>query len=69
MGYCSSSLFMLLLLVVLAAVARNAHGHGMLLDPPARSSIWRLFPSVGESYKNYDDNAINCGGAGVYVQA
>ncbi|XP_041377331.1 uncharacterized protein LOC121389749 [Gigantopelta aegis] len=34
-------------------------GHGRLMDPPSRSSMWRL------GYKtppNYNDNALNCGG-------
>ena len=54
-----------LMLTLLAAVTDVADGHGMLLDPPGRSSIWRVFPSVLSVYDNYDDNAINCGGAGV----
>lgn len=34
-------------------------GHGMLLDPPARSSLWRY--GFENAPTNYDDNALNCG--------
>lgn len=42
--------------------AKLADGHGMLLDPPGRSSMWRYFP---DQPTNYNDNGINCGGYGV----
>ncbi|XP_069120053.1 location of vulva defective 1-like isoform X2 [Argopecten irradians] len=33
-------------------------GHGYMLDPPGRSSMWRVgFDTV----PNYDDNGLNCG--------
>lgn len=41
---------------------RLVGGHGMLLDPPGRSSMWRFFP---DQPPNYNDNGINCGGYGV----
>ena len=35
------------------------YGHGRLLEPPSRSSMWR----VGfKTPKNYNDNQLNCGG-------
>lgn len=34
-------------------------GHGMMLNPPSRSSLWRTNPNAE---RNYDDNAIFCGG-------
>lgn len=49
-------------LAVVLLVTRPADGHGMLLDPPGRSSMWRYFPG---SPANYNDNGINCGGFGV----
>ena len=34
-------------------------GHGRLIDPPARNSMWRYnFPNP----PNYNDNELNCGG-------
>lgn len=34
-------------------------GHGILLDPPNRSSLWRYKFDVEP---NYDDNQLFCGG-------
>ena len=34
-------------------------GHGYLIDPPQRSSEWRL---GFQNPSNYDDNGLNCGG-------
>lgn len=39
-------------------------GHGMMWDPPARSTMWRLGFNTPI---NYDDNALNCGGRGVIL--
>ena len=56
-----TSLFVLLSLTVFLP-SNGVNGHGMLLDPPARSSVWRVFPGP---VPNYNDNGINCGGRGV----
>lgn len=50
-----------LLLVVVCAFGGFVEvcGHGMMLDPPNRSSLWRF---DGESPINYDDNQNFCGG-------
>ncbi|KAJ3649521.1 hypothetical protein Zmor_021261 [Zophobas morio] len=37
-------------------------GHGMMLEPPNRSSLWRFDPSATP---NYNDNQNFCGGADV----
>ncbi|XP_044264652.1 uncharacterized protein LOC123011330 [Tribolium madens] len=37
-------------------------GHGMMLQPPNRSSLWRFNPNAPP---NYNDNQNYCGGAGV----
>lgn len=37
----------------------EAAGHGMLVDPPNRSSLWRFDPSFPV---NWDDNQNYCGG-------
>ncbi|KAF5300927.1 hypothetical protein FQR65_LT09090 [Abscondita terminalis] len=41
------------------AVVVSISGHGMMLDPPNRSSLWRYNSSFP---KNYDDNQNFCGG-------
>ncbi|BFZ26067.1 hypothetical protein BsWGS_29106 [Bradybaena similaris] len=44
---------------VLLTVASHVLGHGRLMDPPARNSMWRLgFPNP----VNYNDNELYCGG-------
>lgn len=53
----------LVLAVLLVTERFNvAEAHGMILDPPGRSSMWRFGFNVPE---NYDDNGLNCGGQGV----
>ncbi|KAJ8715291.1 hypothetical protein PYW08_005272 [Mythimna loreyi] len=46
-------------LITLACVVAYAHGHGRLMDPPNRGSIWRFGYN---SPANYDDDGLNCGG-------
>ena len=37
----------------------HVHGHGRLMDPPARNSMWRFgYPNP----VNYNDNELFCGG-------
>jgi hypothetical protein len=47
-------------------IVRNAEGHGKLMNPPSRSSIWRL-PEFAHlnPVPNYSDNELYCGGVGV----
>ncbi|XP_056648507.1 uncharacterized protein LOC130452973 [Diorhabda sublineata] len=54
---------MLLLFVFLASLFCQIRGHGMMLDPPGRSSLWR-FNDLAPI--NYNDNQNFCGG--FYVQ-
>ncbi|KAH3809986.1 integumentary mucin C.1-like [Dreissena polymorpha] len=56
--------FVTLIFTTLVAMATisNVKGHGMLWDPPQRSSAWRFGYDVP---KNYNDNEQFCGGAGV----
>lgn len=42
------------------AFVAEVRGHGMMLDPPNRSSLWRF--DDGESPINYNDNQNFCGG-------
>lgn len=52
-----------LIFVFVGLLVREAVGHGMMLDPPNRSSVWRVNP---RALKDYDDNSNFCGGS--YVQ-
>lgn len=46
-------------LVAVLQVLQHVHGHGRLMDPPARNSMWRFgFPNP----VNYNDNELYCGG-------
>lgn len=51
---------------MLGSARRGAEGHGRLMDPPARNSMWRFgFPNP----VNYNDNELFCGGyAGMYAK-
>ncbi|KAF5280320.1 hypothetical protein FQR65_LT03129 [Abscondita terminalis] len=48
--------------LIFAALFKNIDGHGMMLDPPNRSSLWRFNNSFPI---NYNDNENFCGGFGV----
>lgn len=54
--------FKLIAFSVFALCVSYVLGHGMVLDPPNRSSMWRFFP---EEEANYDDTEMFCGGFGV----
>lgn len=56
----SPLLFVNLFIVVL--LLDRIEGHGMMLDPPSRSSMWRFGFKVPA---NYDDDGLYCGGFGV----
>ena len=60
MASCSQCVMMMMLMTVLLTVTlRCVSGHGRLVEPPSRSSMWRY---GFDTPHNYDDNAINCGG-------
>lgn len=46
----------------LALFIHEIAGHGYMIDPPGRSSLWRFFDTA---LKNYNDNANFCGGFAV----
>ncbi|XP_071454440.1 uncharacterized protein [Hetaerina americana] len=46
-------------LSVLAAILSLAHGHGRMMDPAARGTMWR---KGFQTPVNYNDNQLNCGG-------
>ncbi|XP_018560922.1 uncharacterized protein LOC108903288 [Anoplophora glabripennis] len=49
----------LFLLVGTILCFEQASGHGMMLDPSNRASLWRVYDSLP---KNYQDNQFFCGG-------
>lgn len=49
----------LLFIVCASVVIAETCGHGMMMDPPNRSSLWRFDK---ESPVNYNDNQNFCGG-------
>jgi len=55
---------MLILTVLFSFIAtvQYVNSHGMMLDPPNRSSLWRFDSSAPA---NYEDNQNFCGGFGV----
>lgn len=58
----SCPVWVLMALTIALGGPNQVAGHGRMLDPPGRSSMWRLgFPTP----KNYDDNGLNCGGRSV----
>lgn len=50
---------MLVVISLLSIYLHGVFGHGMMLDPPNRSSLWRFNFSAPI---NYDDDQNYCGG-------
>ena len=60
----SALIIALQILILLICTYRGVvDGHGYMIDPPNRSSVWRLFP--GQAPQNYNDNELFCGGFSV----
>jgi hypothetical protein len=59
-----TSAIALLALIFIATHRDGVEGHGYMIDPPSRSSVWRLFP--GQAPPNYNDNELFCGGFSVH---
>jgi len=53
---------LLALFTIVAATLEGVLGHGYLIYPPQRSSLWRVNT---DAPANYDDNALFCGGFAV----
>ena len=55
--------------IAVVATVYHVSGHGKLMEPPNRSSLWR-FPEFAEYNPpaNYNDNENYCGGAGVSTE-
>lgn len=49
----------LLISVIAFLMPWKSHGHGRLLEPPGRSSLWRF---GFDAPPNYNDNELYCGG-------
>lgn len=52
-------------LMVLVSLLGKANGHGMMIDPPSRSTMHDYGFNVPV---NYDSNGLNCGGFAVRRQ-
>lgn len=50
--------------LVLISLMSSAMGHGRLMDPPSRGSMWRM---GFKTPKNYNDNQLYCGGFTVRI--
>lgn len=55
---------LLAILVCAQTIFQAANGHGIMVDPVARNSLWRI---DGSAPKNYDDTELFCGGIGVSI--
>lgn len=55
---------MLLQITVLVAFVASVLGHGRLISPPGRSTMWRYGYNTP---KNYNDNQLYCGGFNVSI--
>lgn len=51
--------FQIMVFVLICGVINSVTGHGKLIDPPGRSTMWRYNFSTPV---NYDDNQLFCGG-------
>ena len=56
-------LYFLLLCLQCLALIRNTHGHGYLLDPPARSSAWLFDPDFKACCQHFNHYEMSCGGS------
>ena len=59
----SASSIVVLQVLFLLLLGGGVDAHGYMIDPPSRSSVWRLFP--GQAPPNYNDNELFCGGFSV----
>lgn len=53
---------MFVYVLVALVMAKSAHQHGYLSDPPSRASAWLVDKDFLECCKNYDYNQMFCGG-------
>lgn len=54
----------ILLVAIIGCHILSIDGHGMLMNPIARGSRWRIDPSAPT---NYNDNQLYCGGFNVNI--
>lgn len=54
-----SNMVVLMTVTIMTTVLQGVRGHGRLMDPPARNSMWRL---GFNNPVNYNDNELYCGG-------
>ncbi|XP_033762898.1 uncharacterized protein LOC117344303 [Pecten maximus] len=44
------------------ALCQSVWGHGRMLEPPQRSTVWRFYPGDSRFTPNYNDMELFCGG-------
>lgn len=54
-----------MILVLAGICVQEIAGHGMMLEPPNRSSLWRFPQDFPGAIPNYEDNENFCGGMSV----
>lgn len=54
--------FIVNLVLLQAYFFKSSNGHGRMLEPPARNTLWRF---GFKAPPNYNDNELFCGGIGV----
>lgn len=57
-------MFVYLIITTSVLILDYANGHGNLMNPPSRNSLWRFDK---QAPINYDDNGLNCGGLDVNI--
>ncbi|XP_022916811.1 uncharacterized protein [Onthophagus taurus] len=55
-----------LTILIVAIIFEYVSGHGMMVNPAGRSSVWRFYSGYPA---NYNDNANYCGGRGLFVSS
>lgn len=53
---------MMLVCLLVLSIVRESLQHGYMIDPPSRSSLWRVNKKAPP---NYNDNRLYCGGRSV----
>lgn len=53
---------MMLVCLLVLSIVRDTLQHGYMIDPPSRSSLWRVNKKAPP---NYNDNRLYCGGRSV----
>ncbi|XP_069114356.1 uncharacterized protein [Argopecten irradians] len=53
---------MMRLVFLLLGLCQAVWGHGRMMEPPQRSTVWRFYPGDSRFQPNYNDMELFCGG-------